>query len=545
MIAANPIQTLLTPKPLTSALTRPPTHRQTGGDALGSRKPGAANDSERGFRLEKPRKLLTEKADPQTKDATDPAAKAGSGDPTGIENSDEAARGGAALKAQDRPGMGAEQAEDSVTSAAVDSGRAPQGEAAPEADTASGEQVESPGPGGTAAHAATGENAKEDAAEAPLPMPEPGKPLTIRELNRVLRGLDRAGAPESLLADLGLSQAARSSSAFATTGTPARSNGTDPNATGMNAELLGSPAEADQPDAGGSTDPQDTSADGHAPQRQTASTMTSSTGLRAPAADQELTGAQVGTQQATDAAAAVDDATGEPAAGAGPRVTELPGLSRGSNLFRLERTAAAHTPQPAADAHEFQQQIARGLAAAVSLRGTSPTGSITLRLSPESLGPLKITVDVEGAAVSVRFSAASGEVARLIEQAMPALKESMAEQGLDLRDAETAIREPRSLADPAAAQGTRETTRHTDDSNASEHNRNHAGTGTPDGHAHHGGADGRNSANHSGSHGQGDRDAHKPAHDQADALDPHTFDAAEQLGIRSLDAVTLRVNALA
>ncbi|MCC6321602.1 MAG: flagellar hook-length control protein FliK [Phycisphaerales bacterium] len=91
----------------------------------------------------------------------------------------------------------------------------------------------------------------------------------------------------------------------------------------------------------------------------------------------------------------------------------------------------------------------------------SGTGAVTLRLNPDSLGQLRIRIQLpsEGGRdpqVSARFEAESEAARQLIERSFPHLRESLAQRGLDVGRLEVAdvppIRGQRRSAEQSASQ---------------------------------------------------------------------------------------------
>ncbi|MBM4108076.1 MAG: hypothetical protein FJ255_04600 [Phycisphaerae bacterium] len=98
-------------------------------------------------------------------------------------------------------------------------------------------------------------------------------------------------------------------------------------------------------------------------------------------------------------------------------------------------------------ASSVEAQVARGLHAALRQRG----GSVTLRLSPESLGGVRIQVKVAERAVTVRIEAQTEAARRLLGDAVPALRSALEDQGLRIERIEVAA--PRDAAWNGARDG--------------------------------------------------------------------------------------------
>jgi flagellar hook-length control protein FliK len=88
--------------------------------------------------------------------------------------------------------------------------------------------------------------------------------------------------------------------------------------------------------------------------------------------------------------------------------------------------------QPAGDTETFTQ----GLGDRLLMMADKALQSATIRLQPESMGPMeiRIAVDDDGAA-RVVFSAQHGQTREALEAALPRLRELLAEQGLALQQA--------------------------------------------------------------------------------------------------------------
>ena len=143
------------------------------------------------------------------------------------------------------------------------------------------------------------------------------------------------------------------------------------------------------------------------------------------------------TNSSTSASANIKPA---PAANAPPAPT-APGLLGGQrDPLRMWSTASSRTntsknanaatntqqPLPTDDPAAFTSQVARGLAAAVRQR----EGTLTLRISPDSLGPLKIEVRVQDGRVSARIDADSPQARQLLNSTHYGLRSALEAQGL-------------------------------------------------------------------------------------------------------------------
>lgn len=92
-------------------------------------------------------------------------------------------------------------------------------------------------------------------------------------------------------------------------------------------------------------------------------------------------------------------------------------------------------------------QVARGLAAAVRQRD----GTLTLRLSPESLGDIKIQVRVESGQVSAHISAQTEQARHLLSESAPTLRSALEAHGLVVERIDVAPAERHATMEPAGA----------------------------------------------------------------------------------------------
>jgi flagellar hook-length control protein FliK len=67
-------------------------------------------------------------------------------------------------------------------------------------------------------------------------------------------------------------------------------------------------------------------------------------------------------------------------------------------------------------------------------------GSVTVRLAPESLGQVRIRLDLDQGSVSARFDVGGPEARRLLEADMGALRSALEARGLSVDDLRVAIR---------------------------------------------------------------------------------------------------------
>jgi flagellar hook-length control protein FliK len=76
------------------------------------------------------------------------------------------------------------------------------------------------------------------------------------------------------------------------------------------------------------------------------------------------------------------------------------------------------------------------VATQVQLMVSANAQNVTLRLSPEHLGPLEVHIDVQATQINVSFVAAHPETRSALEQTVPALRALLAQGGLTLGQAQ-------------------------------------------------------------------------------------------------------------
>jgi flagellar hook-length control protein FliK len=195
---------------------------------------------------------------------------------------------------------------------------------------------------------------------------------------------------------------------------------------------------------------------------------------------------------------------------------------------RLAQTPRSHSPMQLADAeHPVQGQALRGLTAALRQGG----GTVTLKLNPEALGPLRVEVAVSASNVTARFGTSTAQAHDLLVAHTDTLRAALEARGLTVE---------RIVIDPPAT------------------DRGGQPAATPDSTGSHG-AGPWNGSSSSGQEGhQGDRSGHgrpdgaptepraEPAEsilDDLDAAEPAGFIEAHQIGAERL--IRLRIDALA
>ncbi|MBX3403548.1 MAG: flagellar hook-length control protein FliK [Phycisphaeraceae bacterium] len=116
-------------------------------------------------------------------------------------------------------------------------------------------------------------------------------------------------------------------------------------------------------------------------------------------------------------------------------------MPRGSNSNSSARTAQAN-----GRAEAFAAQVSRGLAAAMS-RGA---GDVTLRLNPESLGFLRVKLEVRPEGVAARFEVSTDAARRLLEQNSETLRAALEARGWESAEIRVALLEERDTHPSAA-----------------------------------------------------------------------------------------------
>lgn len=113
----------------------------------------------------------------------------------------------------------------------------------------------------------------------------------------------------------------------------------------------------------------------------------------------------------------------------------------------LERLGAATSkagpsaPSPqsgGADSTQFSSQLQRGLAAALNQK----TGAVTLRLTPETLGQLKVQVRVTEGKVTASFEVSSPKVRDLLKQSLDGLRQTLKDKGLEVGEVKVTVAPP-------------------------------------------------------------------------------------------------------
>lgn len=153
-------------------------------------------------------------------------------------------------------------------------------------------------------------------------------------------------------------------------------------------------------------------------------------------------------QRAANAAPAIGSTTGS-APSTGTQGAPGPGslASLRDPLRPFSARPEAKATKTSAEPANLPNQVARGLAAAVRQRD----GTLTLRLSPDSLGEIRIQVRVESGQVSAHIDAQSDQARQLLTESAATLRSALEAQGLVVERIEVAPAERHATPDPAVA----------------------------------------------------------------------------------------------
>lgn len=102
-----------------------------------------------------------------------------------------------------------------------------------------------------------------------------------------------------------------------------------------------------------------------------------------------------------------------------------------SGLPRPDLAAAFPTPLPLHD-----RRFAESLGNRVQWLAEQGGGEVRLRLAPEGLGPVEIRLQLDGERVDLAMHAVQAETRQALEQALPRLREMLAQNGLQLGQAD-------------------------------------------------------------------------------------------------------------
>lgn len=121
----------------------------------------------------------------------------------------------------------------------------------------------------------------------------------------------------------------------------------------------------------------------------------------------------------------------------GDSASPLSALSTGpGGLARLELPFALAAPVPL-----NTPRLADEMATRVAWMAQQLGGEATLRISPEGMGPVDIRVSLDGDRIDLGFSAAQQDTRQALQDALPKLREMLAQQGLQLGHADVGQRQ--------------------------------------------------------------------------------------------------------
>lgn len=113
------------------------------------------------------------------------------------------------------------------------------------------------------------------------------------------------------------------------------------------------------------------------------------------------------------------------------------GMERAELAASLRETLAPTLPVlPIARLEPGSPQFSATLGQQVVWMASQQVGRAELKLSPDELGPLEISLEMNGDEIRAEFASRSAEVRSLLETQVPRLRELLAEQGFSLADAQ-------------------------------------------------------------------------------------------------------------
>ncbi len=113
------------------------------------------------------------------------------------------------------------------------------------------------------------------------------------------------------------------------------------------------------------------------------------------------------------------------------------GIERAELAASLRETLAPTLPAlPTARLEPGSPQFSATLGQQVVWMASQQVGRAELKLSPDDLGPLEISLEMNGDEIRAEFASRSAEVRSLLETQVPRLRELLAEQGFSLADAQ-------------------------------------------------------------------------------------------------------------
>ena len=133
------------------------------------------------------------------------------------------------------------------------------------------------------------------------------------------------------------------------------------------------------------------------------------------------------TQAAASAVGKVEAAGGAASGAAGAKADPMAALGAfGARSSRVRFTTDSTPNQAALRSASLPDQVARGLATLLRHQG----GSVTIRLTPEALGQIKINLKIEDAHVWATFQPSSDASHEAIDQSLASLRSSLESRGL-------------------------------------------------------------------------------------------------------------------
>lgn len=105
------------------------------------------------------------------------------------------------------------------------------------------------------------------------------------------------------------------------------------------------------------------------------------------------------------------------------------------NRAAPQSTASQTTAESSGEHRLFEAQVTRGLEAAMRQNG----GSVTMRLKPESLGSMKIDLQIAHGAVAARLEAGTPEARELLQKHLATLRTALEAKGFTVRSIEVQV----------------------------------------------------------------------------------------------------------
>jgi flagellar hook-length control protein FliK len=116
----------------------------------------------------------------------------------------------------------------------------------------------------------------------------------------------------------------------------------------------------------------------------------------------------------------------------------LVGLSGGGTRMGV----SAKSPVTLSPATQLQRTISSQVHKGVTQALNAPGGAITLRLSPEHLGQVRIQVHLKDGGVKASFEVGSGRARELVEKSLASLRTSLVDKGLRVEGLQVALARP-------------------------------------------------------------------------------------------------------